>query len=36
MNVESADGQGARIILEIPLRSDSQRENAYVNASLAG
>jgi signal transduction histidine kinase len=34
-HVESTPGQGSRIILEIPLRPDLQREHSY-DASIAG
>jgi signal transduction histidine kinase len=35
-DIESASGQGSRIILEIPLRADLNREHTYDDASLAG
>jgi two-component system sensor histidine kinase DegS len=36
LNIESAPGQGSRIILEIPLRTELHGEPTYGNASLAG
>jgi signal transduction histidine kinase len=36
LDIESNSDQGARIILEIPLRSELLQDNTYVDASLAG